>query len=251
MKPTEVTVLDAGMGKTLMMRGVEIPKTIWSANALIVAPDEVRQVHLENIAAGARIITTNSYGVIKNSLAKVNIEHRYAELNQIAGELAQQAVEQSGLPVEIAGSLPPLNGSYRSDRVLAQTVLEPLYREQAKLLAPYVDIFVCETMSTIGEATAAATPALETGKPVLVAFTLHDTLENRLRSGESLQEAINHLQNLDINGLLVNCCLPERISEAMPLLTASGIGLRGGYANAFTCVPEDWLLDAIKIPTDC
>jgi S-methylmethionine-dependent homocysteine/selenocysteine methylase len=246
MNPNEVTVLDAGMGKTLMMRGVEIPKTIWSANALIVAPDEVRRVHLENITAGARVITTNSNGVIKTSLAKVNIEHRYAELNRIAGELARQAVEQSGLSVEIAGSLPPLNGSYRPDRVLEQKVLEPLYREQARLLAPYVDMFVCETMSTLVEAMAAATAALETGKPVLVAFTLHDTLENHLRSGESLQEAINRLQSLDISGLLVNCCLPERVSEAMPLLTASGIGLRGGYANAFTGVPEDWLLDGDK-----
>ena len=52
----KVTILDAGMGKTLYMKGVEIPPTIWSANALIVAPEVVVEVHKENIKAGANII---------------------------------------------------------------------------------------------------------------------------------------------------------------------------------------------------
>ena len=55
----DITILDAGMGKTLGMKGVEIPPTIWSANALIVAPEMVLEVHRENIAAGAQMITTN------------------------------------------------------------------------------------------------------------------------------------------------------------------------------------------------
>ena len=41
MTSRKVTILDAGMGKTLYMKGVEIPPTIWSANALIVAPEVV------------------------------------------------------------------------------------------------------------------------------------------------------------------------------------------------------------------
>ena len=41
---------------------MDIPKTIWSANALIVDPEAVVRVHTEFIQAGARIITTCSYG---------------------------------------------------------------------------------------------------------------------------------------------------------------------------------------------
>ena len=63
-----ITILDAGMGKTLSLRGVEIPPTIWSANALIAAPEAVLEIHRENISAGARMITTNSYGIIPADL---------------------------------------------------------------------------------------------------------------------------------------------------------------------------------------
>ena len=88
MSSINVTLLDAGMGKTLSMKGVDIPPTIWSANALIVAPEVVKEVHKENIAAGANIITTNSYGIIRGDLAKEGLEDKFLELNQIAGNLA-------------------------------------------------------------------------------------------------------------------------------------------------------------------
>ena len=189
MNKDEVTLLDAGMGKTLAMRGVEIPHTIWSANALIVAPETVVDIHRENIDAGADVITVNSYGVIRSDLARANLESEFESLNRMAGQLAQRAVVASGKNVEIAGSLPPLNGSYRPDRVLDAEVMEPLYREQAGLLAPFVDLFLCETMSRISEAKAAATAAVETGKPVLISFTLHDDKPGCLRSGESLKDA--------------------------------------------------------------
>lgn len=246
MHPDSVTLLDAGMGKTLGLRGVHIPNTIWSANALLVAPDVVLEIHKENIAAGANIITANTYGIIRSDLAKENIEHSFAVLNQHAGELAQQAVAETHGGTKIAGSLPPLNGSYRPDRVQDRSVLDARYSEQAKLLAPYVDLFLCETMSTITEGLAAASAAAETGKPVLVAFTLHDEDKACLRSGESLQHALKAMSEIDPLGVLVNCCLPERISDAMPVLASSSYAICGGYANGFTRVPQDWMLDGDK-----
>lgn len=246
MNKNQITVLDAGMGKTLAMRGVDIPGTIWSANALIIAPEIVVEVHKENIAAGARVITTNSYGIIRSDLAKENIEDQFAVLNQIAGRLAKQAAQEAGVDVEIAGSLPPLNGSYRPDRVLDRSVIERLYIEQALLLAPYVDFFICETMSSITEAVAAAAAVAEVGRQALIAMTLDDDRAGCLRSGEKLEDALEQLQKFNPLGVLVNCCLPERISDAMPVLASSGLDFTGGYANAFSRVPKDWLLDGVK-----
>ncbi|MDP6416546.1 MAG: homocysteine S-methyltransferase family protein [Gammaproteobacteria bacterium] len=246
MSAEKVMLLDAGMGKTLSMKGVEIPDTIWSANALIVAPEVVVEVHRENIEAGADIITTNSYGVIRGELAKENIEGRYKELNRMAGNLAERAVMESGTQTMIAGSLPPQNGSYRPDRVMSRESIEPLYREQVALLDPHVDLFICETMSTIEEAVTAATIASESGKPVFVGLTLHDEQASCLRSGESIEDALEQLLPLNLQGLLANCCLPERISDAMPSLVSGGFDYCGGYANAFAHVPRDWLLDGDK-----
>ena len=85
MDPNVVNVMDAGMGKTLALKGVEIPPTIWSANALMVAPEIVAEVHRENIDAGAGLITTNSYGIILSDLARQGLEGRFEELNRMAG----------------------------------------------------------------------------------------------------------------------------------------------------------------------
>ena len=46
-------LLDGGTGRELRRRGVPILDTIWSANALVVAPQAVREVHRDYIAAGA------------------------------------------------------------------------------------------------------------------------------------------------------------------------------------------------------
>ena len=243
----KITILDAGMGKALKMQGVEIPETIWSANALLVAPEKVQSIHEENILAGANMITTNTYGVIRSDLKKAGIENQFETLNLQAAGLARAAIKATGKVVKIAGSLPPLNGSFRPDRVRSVEEIEPLYREQAEILAPHVDVFLCETMSHINEAIAAARAARSTGKPVIVSFTLHEQNPGKLRSGQSLEDAINGLGEVDLEGHGANCTLPERISDAMPILAKSNLKYVGGYANAFTHVPEDWLLDGEKI----
>ena len=246
MSSETVTILDAGMGKTLSQRGVDIPPTIWSANALLEAPETVVEIHRENIAAGAQIITTNTYGVIRADLEKIGLGARTVELNRLAADLARRARAETGANVRIAGSLPPLNGSYRPDLVLEREVLLPLYREQVAALAPLVDLFICETMSHSTEALAAAEAAGESGKPVFVAFTLDDDLDGCLKSGESLASVCELLRDFRPEGILANCCLPEQISAAVPALRKTGAPVIGGYANAFSRIPKDWLLDGPK-----
>ncbi len=66
----KILLLDGGIGRELRFRGVELPETIWAAGSLMSDPDVVRQVHLDYIRAGADIITTNTYGVIRSDLAE-------------------------------------------------------------------------------------------------------------------------------------------------------------------------------------
>ena len=241
--PPRPVLLDGGMGKELIFRGVPIPETIWSANALLVAPDIVRDVHRDYIAAGADVITTNTCGVIRGDLAKEGLEDRFAELNMLACRLAREARDASDCPVWIAGSLPPLRGSYRPDLVGDVAAIAPLYEEQAALLAPHIDVFLCETMSSAAEARAAAQASAATGRPVWVSWTLHEDRSGRLRSGETIAEAARALSGLPIAGMLANCCAPESITAAMPALVATGAPYIGGYANTFAPIPEDWALD--------
>jgi S-methylmethionine-dependent homocysteine/selenocysteine methylase len=239
-------LLDGGMGRALRFRGVETLPTIWSANGLLVAPEVVCQIHLDYLLAGADIITTNTYGIIRRDLAKIGLEDRFAELNRLACSLALEARRAVNRPVLIAGSLPPLGGSYRPDLVGELQEIQPLYREQASFLAPHVDLLLCETMSSAAEGRAAAWAACQTGKPVWVSWTLHEDRSGRLRSGQTIGEAVASLSDLPVTGFLVNCCAPESITHALPGLLATGVRYFGGYANTFAPIPEDWTLDGRK-----
>ncbi len=214
--PPRKVLIDGGMGRELRMRGVTILNTIWSANGLLVAPETVRAIHDDFIAAGADVITTNTYGVIRAELAREGIEDRFAELNIIACKIAQAARAAGGRPVIVAGSLPPLRGSYRSDLVGPYDEIEPLYREQAEIMMPHVDLFICETMSSAAEGLAAATAACSTGRPVWVSWTLHEDATGRLRSGETIAEAAKAIAQLPVSGYMLTAARPRASPRAWP-----------------------------------
>ena len=65
-----LTVMDGGMGRELVRRGVATRSNLWSAQALIDAPQVVIETHRDYIAAGARFITTNSYSCVPSYLSK-------------------------------------------------------------------------------------------------------------------------------------------------------------------------------------
>jgi len=238
--PRPVVVMDGGMGQELLARSGGEEHPLWSAHALIEDPDLVRDVHSDYVRAGAEIILTNTYSLIRHRLAAHGLEERYQELMALAGVLAQQARDEVGGEALIGGSLPPLFGSYRPDNVRPISEIEPLYQEQAEILAPYVDFFICETMSSAAEARAAASAAASIGKPVWVAWTLVDDGRPVLRSGETIADAAQALDGLGVSGYLANCCAPESISAAMPTLAALGQPVVGGYANGFRGIPKGW-----------
>jgi len=58
---------------------------------------------------------------------------------------------------------------------------------------------------------------------VIVSFTLHEEKSGKLRSGQSLEDAIIELGKIDLDGLCANCTLPERTLDAMPILAKSDL----------------------------
>jgi S-methylmethionine-dependent homocysteine/selenocysteine methylase len=152
----------------------------------------------------------------------------------MACDLAVEARDRAGRPdVRIAGALPPLRGSYRADLVGPREEIEPAYREQAEILAPYVDLLLCETMSSAAEGLACATAACSTGKPVWVSWTLHEDRSGRLRSGETVAEAVAALRGCRSRATWRTAVPPESITAAMAALAASGV-----RASAVTPTPS-------------
>ncbi|MFO0997724.1 MAG: homocysteine S-methyltransferase family protein [Alphaproteobacteria bacterium] len=231
-------LLDGGMGGELMKRGWDSP-TIWSARALIEAPQVVRDLHREFIDAGATVITTSNYSCTPKILAREGHGAHVAALVARARDVANEARDGHG-EVKVAGSLPPLVGTYDPDLVEPRETMRPVYDEIAGTLAPGVDLFICESMTTGIEARTAAEAAAATGKPVWVSYILMDSGSNRIRSGETIGEAIKALDGIAIEAVLFNCCSPEAIGAALPELKRSTKARCGGYANAFRPIPDEY-----------
>ena len=242
-------LLDGGMGQELAARGLDTTDGLWSARALLDQSEAVLAVHRDFINAGADVITVNSYAATRRRLDATDIEDGFVRCNQTAGKLARQAAEEVDRDVLVAGSLPPLHGSYRPDRVRPLDEIEPLYREQAAMLAEYADLLICETMSTAAEALAAARGAASTGLPVWVSWTVADNGSGLLRSGETVQHAIDLLDGVDVEALLFNCSMPESIEAALPELAEHAGRAFGAYANGFTAIQAGFdVADGASVP---
>lgn len=238
--PEGLVLLDGGMGQELINRGASGQGVLWSAKALFDKPAAVQAVHEDYIRAGADVITTNSYACIRNNFEPEGLVNRLEEMNRLSATLAQQARDKMGRPVLIAGSMGPQRGSYRPDLVGSYEETAALYSEQASFLAPYVDFFICETLSCIVEARAAAVAAASTGKPVWLSWSIEDSGTANLRSGESIRSAWDDIAGLGVSAVLLNCSPPEAISQVLPELVSICDVPVGVYANAFTPIPEKW-----------
>ena len=227
-----VTILDGGMGQELVKRSVDAPTPLWSTRVLIDYPDLVRKVHDEFFAAGADVATVNSYAILHDRLQKHGIDDQFQTLHETACQIAGAARDAHGSGL-VAGSLGPLGWSYRADMAPPAEDAAELYAEIAKIQAPLVDLFLCETMSGVDQARGAVLGAKAGGKPVWLAISVSDEDGTRFRSGEPVTDILPVIDALAPEALLVNCSIPEAVSQALPLLAPHGVRL-GAYANGFT-----------------
>jgi len=245
-----ITLLDGGTGRELKRVGAPFRQPEWSALALIEAPQFVSQVHESYIAAGADVLTTNTYAVVPFHIGADRFREQGHALAALAGRLARAAADSAPRKVAVAGSLPPACGSYRAEWFDAEAA-RPILRVLIDALAPSVDHWLAETLSCVAEARLVREllgNATDIGfKPLWLSFTLEDetrgTPPARLRSGETVADAVRAAVELRASAVLFNCSQPEvmgdAVSEARRVLDAASADaatsrLRiGVYANAF------------------
>ncbi len=233
-----VTVLDGGMGRELLRIGAPFRQPEWSALALTEGPDWVVQAHTNFINAGAEVITTNSYALVPFHIGDERFRAEAFDLAVLSGQLARRAVDASRRSVKVAGSLPPLFGSYRPDlfdALDAPRIIDPLIDG----LGEHVDHWLAETLGSIAEAVAVR-QALDRADaafahPLWISYTLHDQQLRTIRSGESVAEAVAAAIDLGATAVLFNCSQAESISASIPLAmnVADGRAAVGAYANRF------------------
>ena len=242
--PSPITILDGGMGRELHRIGAPFRQPEWSALALIEAPERVAEVHELFAAAGAQILTTNSYAVVPFHIG----EARFAAMGNVladrAGAVARGVADRHG--IKVAGSLPPTLGSYQPDLfdpVAGRAILKVLIEG----LSPHVDFWLAETLSLLAEAELVADLLAGDSRPLWLSFTLEDALDEAghavLRSGETVATAAEMARSSGASALLFNCSYPEvmeaAVREAAAALGGSEIRI-GVYANGFGPPPEGY-----------
>lgn len=256
---SSVTVIDGGMGKHLERRGAPFRQPEWSALALIEEPAAVVAAHRDFIEAGAEVIIANTYAVVPFHLGDDRFAERGRELAALAGRLAREAADGAATGgsarVEVAGSLPPLFGSYEPEKFRpadAPAAWDVLVEAQA----PHVDFWIAETVSSIAEATAIIAAVKRGPGPdrLWLSFTVPDDppgAEVRLRSGESIADAVAAVCD-DVEAILFNCSPPEAIGVALGHVhDALGDNPRvirtGAYANAFVPKLEGYAANEVLL----
>ena len=236
-----IQILDGGMGRELKKIGAPFRQPEWSALALMQSPELVSDVHTHFLNAGATVITTNAYALVPFHIGDQTFNEQAFKLAETAAKLARDAVnapqgKQEG-NLSVAGCIPPAFGSYRPDLFDASRVSEilmPLIEAQA----PYIDVWLIETASSIEEAEAVVS-LIKTlsSRPIWLSFSLHNRASTdepvTLRSGEPLEKIVPVLR--DVERVLFNCSQPEEMESAITITRKLNPNIAiGAYANSFS-----------------
>ena len=238
-------ILDGSMGNELLKRANKPSSGLWSAQFLIDSPNLVKEVHQAYVDVGAQVITTNTYSTIPSYLQKENKTILMKELIRKAGVIAREVADNNDQEILVAGSLPPLDESYRPDLVPNEKDSIPVYEKLIDELNSFVDIFLCETVSSIAETSNVLKAVKNKAKhdiKIWLSWTLLEDKSGRLRSKETIEDAFQFAENFNPDAYLFNCTDPIAITEGIKKLSKLTDKPIGCYPNVFG-VPFDWTLD--------
>ena len=219
---------DGAMGTLLAERGV--PAGSCFEELCLSRPEAISEIHRQYLDAGARIITTNSFGANAQKLAAFGLESRVAEINRQAARLAQEAVKASGKHAWVAGSVGPIGS--RGTSAAQGLDHEALFRAQiAALLEGGCDLILLETFQDPAELSLALKIAKSLGnKPVITLIASPES--GRLPGGAWVGDLLETLGNEGADVVGLNCVngpqamlrLVEKIAPSRPLAVYPNAG---------------------------
>lgn len=240
----EVIILDSAMGTELGTRGVDISLPLWSSRALFENPDTIRQIHIDNIDAGTDIITANTFRTQSRTFRKVNYTFQDLNYEQTARLLTERAVDIAKDAVMItydeilvAGSIAPLEDSYKPELAPdTDSLCTEHYQHIVNLADAGADILLAETMNNVREISAVLNQLHKTNKEYLVSFICRN--DSQLYSGETIKDAMSIIDKFSPSAVMVNCIHPsiaEGVLKTMQKFTDKPLGV---YANVGEVGPE-------------
>ncbi len=215
-------LLDGGMGTLLQDWGLEDgqPGELWN----LENPDSVRAAHAAYAEAGARLLTTNTFGGTRPRLDMHGLGDRVGEVNRTAARLARSVADERGLLV--AGDLGPTGELLAPVGTLTREEAQEMFAEQlSALVEGGIDLVLVETLSDLGEADAALAAAGKVAPRLPVAVTMSFDTNVRTMMGVRPGDAVAHLAAAGADAVGANC---GRGPEEMEIIAAEMVHARTG-----------------------
>jgi len=236
-------VSDGAMGTMLQDAGLDdggAPE-LWN----VEKPEEIERILEAYASAGARFITTNTFGGTRGRLAMHGLEARVTELNQAAAQIARTVADRHP-GTFVMGDIGP-SGDLREPRgTLTLESGQELFAEQIRgLVAGGVDAILIETMSDLGEVEAAINASKEVAPELPIIVTMSFDTNLRTMMGVKPAAAVKQLSALGVRIIGANCGrgieemlqIAKELVDARPegvfIITQSNAGLPKLHGDVF------------------
>lgn len=226
---------DGAMGTMLQERGLTdggAPE-LWNVDHAEV----VEAILEEYAAAGAQLITTNTFGGTRARMQMHDLEDRVYELNKAGAEVARRVADRHP-GTYVMGDVGPSGELMEPMGALTPDDAKTLFAEQIRgLVDGGVDAILIETMSDLSEVEAAAAAAAEVAPSIPVIATMSFDTNLRTMMGVKPGNAVKTLSAAGVRIIGANCGrgtdemlviareMAEARTEGTYLITQSNAGL--------------------------
>lgn len=184
-------------------------------------PDLIREIHCKYLLAGADIIQTNSFGASPITLSEFDLSNEAKNLNKIAAELANEAIESfsnDGRKRFVLGSVGPGTKLPSLGQIKYQDLEEALKLQCEGLIQGGVDAILIETCQDPLQVKAAingaklACESISKNIPLIVQITMETT--GTMLVGSEISAITTIVETLGIDILGMNCATgPREMTE--------------------------------------
>ncbi len=241
--------LDGAIGTELHRRGASLDA--WAALATAERPDLVLAVHGDYIAAGADVVSANTFGCSEPRLAAFGLGSRMGELNRAAVGLARAARDRAGGSALVAGCVTTVSHRGPDGSALASPEEEWALAGQAEALADAgADLIIVEMLSAAAHANVQLAAAATAGLPVWAGFSCAaggGSAGGARLLGEPEEAFRDSLLRIDLSAVDVALVMHTSLDVVGGALAEQGTvwrGPAGAYPHSGRWRRPDWEFDA-------
>ncbi len=258
-----IVILDGGTGTELERRGVPMDPEAWCGPATLKHIDVLESIHRDYIAAGADIITANTFASSRLMLSQAGLADRFEDINRAAVGAAHRARLASGHEgVAVAGSLshmlPIVGGAAKTDlaRAPSQAQMADAFGEFAELLREEgCDLILLEMMYHPDRMVPAFKAATATGLPVWAGFSARRGEDGQVLSFASdkdipFEETVRVLADFEIAAAGVMHTPSDVVGDAIAIVREAFDGPLTAYPDSGYFKMPQWQFQDVITPDE-